>query len=150
MFLKVTCPGCGRELRVPSDSVGRNAACTVCQQLFEVQAESADAGGAGGSFQAASPAGTTASGQLAPHRGGVVLALSIVGWFVCPVVTVIAWLMGRSDLDMMRRGVMDPSGYGITQAGMWVAICQLILLVVSVVLACAIGLVMAIAAIAAN
>ena len=60
-----------------------------------------------------------------PHRGGFVMALGIVGilTFSCAPVGLIfgilAWVFGRSDLNRMKRGEMDPAGEGMTQAG-WV------------------------------
>lgn len=65
-----------------------------------------------------SDAGRTASGFATPHRGGLVLALGIVGWLVsCPVFAVLAWMLGSSDLREMREGRMDAGGHGLTQAG---------------------------------
>jgi hypothetical protein len=68
----------------------------------------------------------------APHRGGLVLTMGILGWiFTCPVFSIIAWVMGASDLREMRNGRMDSRGMGITQAGqilgmiytlLWIAI----------------------------
>lgn len=53
-----------------------------------------------------------------PHRGGIILALGILCWvFSCPVFSVMAWVMGASDLREMRAGRMDASGMGLTQAG---------------------------------
>ena len=58
-------------------------------------------------------------GFVKPHRGGLVLALGIMSWMVtCPVLSVIAWWMGMTDLREIREGRMDPSGGGLTQAGM--------------------------------
>jgi hypothetical protein len=68
--------------------------------------------------------------DVEPHRGGVVLALGIVGLllasptFCCPVfaiaglsASVPAWVMGRRDLARMRLGELDPEGRGTTQSG---------------------------------
>ncbi len=53
-----------------------------------------------------------------PHRGGMILVFGILGWvFTCPVFSVMAWVMGTSDLREMRAGRMDSSGMGLTQAG---------------------------------
>jgi formate hydrogenlyase subunit 4 len=64
----------------------------------------------------AGPQGPTQM-QLRPHRGGVVLALGILGIVCCFVLGIIAWVMGNSDLKEMAAGRMDPSGQGLTQAG---------------------------------
>jgi len=58
-----------------------------------------------------------------PHRGGLILALGIIGIFLCCVpVSIVAWVMGATDLKQIRAGRMDPSGQGMTQAGMIIGI----------------------------
>ena len=58
-----------------------------------------------------------------PHRAGLVLVLGIVGFVlgtmlpICPICSIMAWVMGTSDLNEMRAGRMDPSGRSMTQAG---------------------------------
>jgi len=58
-----------------------------------------------------------------PHRAGLVLALGIVGFVlgtmipICPICSIMAWVMGTSDLNEMRAGRMDSSGMSMTQAG---------------------------------
>jgi len=61
-----------------------------------------------------------------PHRGTTILVLgimSIVANFVCfpsaLVLGIVAMIMGRSDLNKMKRHMMDQEGEGTTQAG-WV------------------------------
>jgi hypothetical protein len=57
-------------------------------------------------------------GYMAPHRGGLILALGLIGFFVsCPIVSLMAWVMGSHDLNEMRAGRMDRRGEGMTQAG---------------------------------
>lgn len=64
---------------------------------------------------------TTVGGNpsyLAPHRGGIVLALGLMGFVSgCPILSIMAWVMGNGDLREMREGRMDPEGQGMTQAG---------------------------------
>jgi hypothetical protein len=82
---------------------------------------------------------------LTPHRGPLVLVLGILGWvFSCPVFSVIAWVLGSSDLREMREGRMDPGGQGLVQAGhilgviytlLWIAILAIFLFVVVLVAA---------------
>ena len=55
--------------------------------------------------------------SLTPHRGTAVLVLGILGLVVCFICGIIAWVMGKSDLEAMDAGTMDPSGRGTTQAG---------------------------------
>lgn len=55
-----------------------------------------------------------------PHRAGGVLALGIMALLcnVCLVPGIAAWAMAHEDLKQMDAGIMDPSGRGMTQAGM--------------------------------
>jgi hypothetical protein len=53
-----------------------------------------------------------------PHRGGMILAFGILGFLCCALFGVVAWVMGTNDLREIRAGRMDPSGQGMTQAGM--------------------------------
>lgn len=70
-----------------------------------------------------------ATGYRQPHRGGLILAMSIISWFVCLLLGIAAWVMAAEDLKKMRDGRMDNSGYGMTQAGMIIAIIQVVLTV---------------------
>lgn len=81
------------------------------------------------SYQAANPyasPGVPSMGYGAsyvkPHRGGQVLTFGILGFMCCFAFAIAAWVMGASDLREMRAGVMDPSGRGLTQAGMIIGI----------------------------
>ncbi len=62
-----------------------------------------------------------------PHRAGTVLALGIIGLclsltcmggFVGLPLSVVAWVLGQTDLRKMREGEMDPEGQSSTSAGM--------------------------------
>ncbi|MFB0552760.1 MAG: hypothetical protein ACETWQ_05530 [Phycisphaerae bacterium] len=70
---------------------------------------------------------------LKPHRGGVVLALGIIGLVVCFICGIIAWVMGNNDLKEMAAGTMDLSGRGLTQAG---RICGMISVIIPIVVIC--------------
>jgi hypothetical protein len=72
--------------------------------------------------------------SLAPHRGGTVLTLGILGLVICFVCGIIAVVMGGSDLRAMREGRMDPSGEGSTKAGYVCGIVSLCLAAVGIVL----------------
>lgn len=52
-----------------------------------------------------------------PHRGGLILALGILSFFVCAPLAIAAWVMGNKDLADMDAGIMDDSGRANTQAG---------------------------------
>ena len=81
------------------------------------------------------PAGPQQAAQmpLRPHRGGVVLALGILGLVVCFICGIIAWVMGNNDLREMDSGIMDASGRGLTQAG---RICGMISVIIPIVVIC--------------
>lgn len=54
------------------------------------------------------------------HRGGLILTLGIMA-LVCNIMLlpgILAWVLGSADLKQMKTGRMDPSGQGITTAGM--------------------------------
>ncbi len=68
--------------------------------------------------------------QLQPHRGGVVLALGILGIVVCFILGIIAWVMGNNDLREIDAGRMDPSGRSLTHAGKICGMISVILLIV--------------------
>jgi len=74
----------------------------------------------------------TTEQPLKPHRGGVVLALGILGIVVCFICGIIAWVMGKNDLREMDAGTMDPSGRGLTQAGKICGIISVILAIAGI------------------
>ena len=43
--------------------------------------------------------------------------LGILGLVSCQILGIIAWVMANDDLDAMRNGSMDASGYDLTNAG---------------------------------
>lgn len=68
--------------------------------------------------QAPDPPLQGAANTLIPDRGILILSLGIVGVFApCPVFSVMAWVMGTTDLQEMRIGRMDPQGLTSTQWG---------------------------------
>ncbi len=70
-----------------------------------------------------------------PHRGALILALGILGWVICCVFSLPAIIMGQADLQKMRSGEMDNSGYGMTMAGMVLGIVLCVLFVVMLIFA---------------
>ena len=63
----------------------------------------------------------------APHRGGLVLALGILGLVLCMFCGIAAWVMGNTDLREMAAGRMDPEGRGLTEAGRIMGIISVVL-----------------------
>jgi formate hydrogenlyase subunit 4 len=72
----------------------------------------------------------SAQQALRPHRGGLILALGILGLVCCFICGIIAWVMGNNDLREMAAGRMDPSGQGMTQAG---RICGMISVILQII-----------------
>jgi len=62
-----------------------------------------------------------------PHRGGMILALGILGLVVCVICGIFAWVMANNDLRRMAAGQMDPSGEPLTQAGKIIAIVAVVM-----------------------
>ena len=54
------------------------------------------------------------------HRGGLILVLGLMSIFCnfAMVPGILAWVLGKGDLKQMDSGHMDPSGRGMTTAGM--------------------------------
>jgi hypothetical protein len=71
---------------------------------------------------------------LRPHRGGLILALGILGLVCCFICGIIAWVMGSNDLKEMAAGRMDPYGQGLTQAGKICGMISVILQILGFVL----------------
>lgn len=72
--------------------------------------------------------------QMASHRGGIILALGILGFVCCFICGIIAWVMGKNDLAEMEAGRMDPAGQGLTQAGKICGMVSVVLQIVGIVL----------------
>lgn len=72
-----------------------------------------------------------ANAYAEPHRGAVILILGILGLLLtCPILSIMAWVMGAKDLATMKAGVMDPAGRDMTRVGyalglFWSMICIL-------------------------
>lgn len=110
----------------------------------------ADRGATAGSPSGAGSAGrswaTAPPNHQTPHRGVLILILGIFGWsFSCPILGVIAWVMGNSDLREMDCGRMDRNGRGLTQAGRVLGMVQTLLWLVMFLVAMFVGLLSAIA-----
>jgi hypothetical protein len=56
-------------------------------------------------------------GAAEPHRGPMILVLGILGVVMCGAIAIFAWVLGKRDLELMRRGLMDKEGEGLTKAG---------------------------------
>jgi hypothetical protein len=145
MQIEVTCHGCARRLRVPSEHAGRSAKCPNCESVFTIPAAQEPPlaslvddhpAPAGGANPYAAPDFTgpiRAAGYARPHRGGLVLTLGIIGLVACGFVGIAAWIMGAGDLRAMQSGRMDPSGRDLTQVGMILGIVTCVLMALGLV-----------------
>lgn len=73
-------------------------------------------------------------GGVEPHRGPMILVLGILGIVVCGVTGIFAWVLGKRDLDLIRRGLMDREGEGLTRAGYILGIVGTILFMLQLLL----------------
>jgi len=71
--------------------------------------------------------------MLRPHRGAVILAFGILGFLLCQLFGVAAWVMADNDLREMERGYMDPSGRDLTKTGRILGVISTALLAVSLI-----------------
>jgi predicted Zn finger-like uncharacterized protein len=160
MPIQINCPSCKGAVRVSEDLLGKRVQCPRCQATFvpEVEEEpppqppAPKATIAGGDPDEAAPTRRRPrpryedddddyddydyrprrrSGR--PHRGGAILTLGILSLVLCAPLGIFAWVMGSNDLQEMRRGQMDRSGEGVTQAGRICGIIACVLMIVGCV-----------------
>ncbi|MBL8857733.1 MAG: DUF4190 domain-containing protein [Planctomycetes bacterium] len=74
------------------------------------------------------------SDALRPHRGVLILVFGIIGIVLCFPLGIAAWVMGKGDLGAIDRGEMDPTGRGMTQAGMIIGIIATALAAIAIVI----------------
>ncbi|MCS7158878.1 MAG: hypothetical protein RMJ19_00260 [Gemmatales bacterium] len=127
------CPYCHRQVQIPETLFGRAVRCPLCGQSFT-------AGGAPAPMVEAAEVRKKPRKDLEPHRGGLILTLGILSLMICGLLGPFAWIMGSNDLAQMRRGRMDKSGYGATQAGYILGIISTILTLVGVLFVCMIAI----------
>lgn len=169
MSIEIGCTGCGQTLRVADEHAGKKARCPACGTIVQVPqagmaalltpatespfSELRQPAPEVNPFgerpeQVLNPYASPGAPAFKPpsfsrpHRGGLILTFAILGVLCCMPFCIAAWVMGATDLKEIRAGRMDPSGQGMTQAGMIIGI-------VGTVLG-AIGAVINIAIIAAN
>jgi len=52
-----------------------------------------------------------------PHRGTMIFVFGIISIVCCFAFGIAAWIMGNTDLEKMKNGVMDPEGMQMTTIG---------------------------------
>ena len=108
-----------REGRIAADYRLQSSPDTDWQAADQVFPQLASGGRSGNPFaDAGRGAGVRPGFEPEPHRGGLILGLGLAGLLVtCPLLSLLAWILGNHDLRKMREGRMDPSGMGLTEAG---------------------------------
>lgn len=94
----------------------------------------APVGVAGSNPFAGYPTGTGAMpGQARQYpkadQSGVVLAMGILSWIVCPICGIVAWIMGGQALKDMQAGAADPTNRGLVQVGYYLGMVHVIVTV---------------------
>ncbi len=73
---------------------------------------------------------------LMPHRGTLILVMGILGIFLsCVIFSIIAWVLGKGDLEKMKAGQMDSTGESLTKVGMILGIVGTVLALLGLVIA---------------
>jgi hypothetical protein len=134
MPIQINCPSCKNPVRVPEELLGRRVQCPRCQSKFVAEAddeepptapvERIDEAGEPVRRRRPRPAedddyddDDRPRRRGRPHRGGLILTFGILSLLLCAPLGIFAWVMGNNDLAEMKRGRMDRSGEGLTQAG---------------------------------
>lgn len=60
-------------------------------------------------------------------KSGVVLAMGILSFFICPIFGVVAWVMGANALKAIEAGEADPANKGMVQAGYYLGMISVLL-----------------------
>jgi uncharacterized membrane protein len=74
-----------------------------------------------------------------PHNGVVILLMGIFGIVFCPILSIVAWVMGSNELDAIKRGRVDPAGKGLATAGMVLGIVNVVFYIFAVLGGCMLG-----------
>ncbi len=122
----ISCPFCGELLLDDGNIAVSLVQCPFCAQAFHMPGRTTSTGAAPANTAIANVSiyGGGETYEHGPmkskraHRGGLILTLALIGWFLVPILCVPAWIMGADDLKQMRAGRMDRSGEGMTQFGM--------------------------------
>ncbi|MEZ6134382.1 MAG: DUF4190 domain-containing protein [Pirellulaceae bacterium] len=98
---------------------------------FEPSTPQAALGNSGNPYAAANPYQPARPLYRYPKsdQSGLILAMGILGFFVCPIFGVIAWVMGNGALKDIAAGNTDPANKGMVQAGYYLGMVSTILAV---------------------
>ncbi len=62
----------------------------------------------------------------------VIIVLAIVGFIICPVFSLVAWIMAGTALKDIQAGLVSPSNKGVIQAGYYLGLINCILALLSI------------------
>lgn len=68
------------------------------------------------------PFGGQPMGWTKPHRGTLLIILTVCSFAVCAICGVVGFFMAKNDLAEIKAGVMDPSGEQMTKVAYWVCL----------------------------
>jgi hypothetical protein len=159
----ITCPKCGRPLRLPDGLLGGLVQCPACQNVFTAtapvppprpaQAPAVEVGWrptAGGRQQDDSGPSLPQVGEnedrRQPHRGVLILSLGILG-LLLSCLPPVGWVFGgvamslaNADLQEMKDGRMDRSGVSLTESGKVCGVLAVIMASVFLLLGCLVAI----------
>lgn len=119
MPIEFHCPHCDKYLKTNDDKAGMQVNCPGCGGPLTVPESPASQATPDECVFVSDPphVAVVPTVPLAKHRGELLLVFGLLGWFVCSIFAIVAWVMANQDLAAMDAGQMDPSGRGLTQAG---------------------------------
>ena len=79
---------------------------------------------------------STSGRRYRSHNGVAILLFGIFGFIICPIFSIVAWVMGNNELAAIKRGEVDPEGKGMATAGMILGIINTVLNLLGFVMAC--------------
>lgn len=92
-------------------------------------------------FRSSQPA--PAASPLRPNRAVLVVILGLAGWMLCPVFSVVAWVIANQDLAGIREGVVNPDGEIAIRLGRIIAAAHVIIVGTVFLVACLLPMLLA-------
>jgi hypothetical protein len=132
----IACPSCQRLLQAPAGCVGVTVQCSECRRVFTAPEHDGAVPPSPSAADELAEAPERFCRPLCPARSGrifaaglgSVLASAAVSQSLCFVplplgLGVLAWAMGRTDLQAVRAGQLEPRGTRLIRAGVFLGFC---------------------------